>query len=177
MAGRPGRRPLSGQQDDWDDDEPVADTTDVIVDVSDVDGSRAEFFEFTRGGEALQGFVVRHQETLRAYVNRCPHALFTLDFGDRHIHREDGEALVCWSHGAQFRLDDGRCVAGPCRGRALEPLPLERAGGVTRVVITAEPEGWPRQLPPPVPALVDPADNESDGASTDIPVITEKPPQ
>ncbi|MDQ3510819.1 MAG: Rieske (2Fe-2S) protein, partial [Pseudomonadota bacterium] len=38
---------------------------------------------------------------------------------------------VCAVHGASFELQQGQCVAGPCRGQALRVVPLVvREGGV-----------------------------------------------
>ena len=57
-----------------------------------------------------------------AYANRCPHMYSTLEtFPDRFLD-EDREHLVCSTHGARFRVADGLCVAGPCKGYSLEPI-------------------------------------------------------
>ncbi len=34
------------------------------------------------------------------------------------------------THGALFRIDDGRCLAGPCQGDRLEPFPIAVRDGV-----------------------------------------------
>jgi len=74
---------------------------------------------------------------LRAYVNRCQHLPIPLDSGSRAFFGPDGRYLVCKTHGASYRLDDGRCVAGPCIGRALTALPLEHDGERIRIVVDA----------------------------------------
>ncbi len=57
--------------------------------------------------------------------------------GDAFIDTETeaGLALVrehlsrtCRNHGAVFRPEDGRCVAGPCEGESLTPLDVARSG-------------------------------------------------
>lgn len=74
-------------------------------------------------------FVVRHAGTVRAYLNRCAHAPVELDWPAGRFFDEAGLYLVCASHGARYRPDDGQCIGGPCRGRALIPVPVCEIGG------------------------------------------------
>ncbi len=83
---------------------------------------------FETDGRALDGFVVAHEGGHRAWVNRCPHLGTPLDLWPNDFLDEDGRTLVCSTHGARFEPDTGRCVAGPCDGDALDPLPLRRDG-------------------------------------------------
>ncbi len=70
-------------------------------------------------------FVVRAQGRLQGFVNSCPHVGTPLDFlPDRFLTR-DGTQILCSTHGARFEIATGRCVAGPCRGRFLQPLPVK----------------------------------------------------
>jgi nitrite reductase/ring-hydroxylating ferredoxin subunit len=72
--------------------------------------------------------LVRRDGVLRAYVNACPHQGTPLEtFPDRFLD-QDG-LLVCSTHGARFRAQDGFCVSGPCEGKNLHPLGLEIVGG------------------------------------------------
>ena len=57
------------------------------------------------------------------YHNRCPHRGTPLDWQPGQFLDREGAHLVCATHGALFRLADGFCVAGPCAGDALSPLP------------------------------------------------------
>jgi nitrite reductase/ring-hydroxylating ferredoxin subunit len=59
----------------------------------------------------------------RAYWNVCRHLPVPLDSGTGRL--PEGLGLVCLTHGAVFRPDDGVCVLGPCVGAALEAIPLE----------------------------------------------------
>lgn len=61
---------------------------------------------------------------VRAYLNRCEHLPIPLDAGSREFLSRDGAHLMCGTHGALFRRDDGFCVAGPCAGRSLCALPF-----------------------------------------------------
>lgn len=62
---------------------------------------------------------------LRAYVNRCKHLPIPIDGGSRRFFDDDRRHLMCGTHGALFRREDGYCVSGPCRGRSLEALSVE----------------------------------------------------
>lgn len=95
------------------------------------DGVRA----FTIGGGdwPLRGFVVRAGAQLRGFVNRCPHAGHPLNLLPDRFLTPDGALLLCSSHGALFEKLTGFCVAGPCAGRALTPVPLEVRSGFVMV--------------------------------------------
>jgi nitrite reductase/ring-hydroxylating ferredoxin subunit len=86
---------------------------------------------FTIGGGdwPLRGFVVRAGAELRGYVNRCPHAGHPLNLLPDRFFTPDGALILCSSHGALFEKLTGYCVAGPCAGRSLTPVPLALRGG------------------------------------------------
>jgi nitrite reductase/ring-hydroxylating ferredoxin subunit len=93
----------------------------------------AKGFRFRQGGYLFLGFVVRRGENVRGYIDRCPHAGTPLALvGDRFLTRE-GDLILCSTHGALFRLDDGACVAGPCPGARLAPWPVAVEDGVVAV--------------------------------------------
>lgn len=86
-------------------------------------GSRG--FSVGEGEWPLRGFVVALSDGgVRAYVNTCPHAGHPLDLLPHRFLTADRSLIVCSSHGALFEPADGRCVAGPCTGRALRALPV-----------------------------------------------------
>ncbi|MAR57155.1 MAG: (2Fe-2S)-binding protein [Rickettsiales bacterium] len=60
----------------------------------------------------------------RVYLNECKHIPIPLDAGTAELLDEDSGMLFCGTHGALYRLEDGYCVAGPCMGEALDPLPF-----------------------------------------------------
>ena len=96
----------------------------VICRLSDLEGGARAF---TLGGAdwPLKGFVVKVGDAVRGYLNRCPHAGHPLDLLPQRFLTADGALIVCGSHGALFEKGTGYCVAGPCAGRSLTPLPLE----------------------------------------------------
>ena len=72
--------------------------------------------------------VVETARGVRAFANRCPHMYSTLEtFPDRFLD-ETREHLVCSTHGARFRVEDGFCVSGPCQGYSLEPVSIRLEG-------------------------------------------------
>ena len=85
---------------------------------------RTAKFSFKVNGFGVEGFVFFYKGKWRAYLNRCRHVTLPLDFGDNDFFSADRKFLVCKNHGAMYRPEDGECVAGPCAGLSLEPLPV-----------------------------------------------------
>lgn len=95
---------------------------------------RTEKFRLTCGGLRVDGFVVNHEGRVYAYVNRCPHVGTPLDLWPNEFLGEDGQTIICSTHGALFAPDDGYCTAGPCAGDRLTALPVRVEGRA--VVVT-----------------------------------------
>lgn len=86
-------------------------------------------FRLGEGTAQVAIFVIRWRGALRGYVNSCPHIGTPLDWlADRFFDRS-GELLLCRTHGALFRPDDGVCVRGPCVGERLRPAEIVVEGG------------------------------------------------
>lgn len=97
------------------------------------EGGRAVRFEVERGERRVACFVVRHDGVVRAYVNSCPHARTELDWQPGEVFDESGLYLICATHGATFDPSSGLCVAGPCRGDRLYPVPVLEVDGEVRL--------------------------------------------
>lgn len=67
-------------------------------------------------------FVVRRGREFFGYVNSCPHTGTPLDWIEDQFMTRDTGRIMCATHGAEFRIDDGRCVNGPCIGDTLRRL-------------------------------------------------------
>src|ERR1700761_8031817 len=78
-------------------------------------------------------FAVRQGDAVYVYVNSCPHIGTPLDWVPDRFLSNDGSHIVCATHGAEFRIVDGLCVRGPCRGEALEAVPSEIRDGIVLV--------------------------------------------
>jgi nitrite reductase/ring-hydroxylating ferredoxin subunit len=78
-------------------------------------------------------FAIRLADCARIYVNACPHLGVPLDWLPGRFLSEDGTVLVCATHGAMFRPEDGLCLSGPCRGDSLTAVPCEVRDGAIYV--------------------------------------------
>ena len=72
-------------------------------------------------GEPEPIIVHCNEHAISAWLNVCPHQGRRLDYAPGKFLIDKGR-LVCAAHGATFRLDDGVCVAGPCRGSSLRAV-------------------------------------------------------
>lgn len=69
--------------------------------------------------------------TIVAYRNLCRHLPVPLDGGTGDLLSSDRRHLVCGTHGATYRLNDGYCIEGPCEGLSLQRLSVQiRQGDV-----------------------------------------------
>lgn len=96
-------------------------------------------FRLGTGTDQQAVFIVRKSGTLHAYRNACPHTGAPLDWVPDRFFDETGTFLLCGTHGARFRVADGRCVAGPCLGRALAPVPIRIAAAEIVLLCDAAP--------------------------------------
>jgi nitrite reductase/ring-hydroxylating ferredoxin subunit len=85
------------------------------------------------GDEPLDLLVMRQGGRIVAYVNRCPHRGTPLDWAPDRFLAPDGQHFQCATHGARFRIADGYCVAGPCRGERLSPVAVRVEDGAVRL--------------------------------------------
>jgi len=82
-------------------------------------------FQFRWDGVPREGFAVLLSDgSWVAYENRCKHLPLTLDYGDHQFLNSTKDRIVCQTHGAEYLIQDGKCVAGPCVGATLSKLPL-----------------------------------------------------
>lgn len=77
-------------------------------------------------GEPQSLVLLRQGKQVRAWLNICPHAGRRLDYAPGRFLVDQGR-LVCAAHGASFELEQGRCVAGPCKGASLVPVAVQLA--------------------------------------------------
>lgn len=103
-----------------------------ICDSSDLqDGGDGVRFEVEREGARIPAFAIRHGGKVHAWLNRCAHIGVELDWLPGKFFDDSGLYLICATHGATYIPDTGRCIAGPCKGRSLMPIPVvERAGRI-----------------------------------------------
>ena len=79
----------------------------------------------------------RRGEKIYVYTNACPHVGTPLDWTPNRFMSIDQKFAICATHGAEFLVEDGSCVSGPCQGDYLETVPFEIRDGVICVAANA----------------------------------------
>lgn len=110
----------------------------VICRLADLEEHGARAFSVGGGDWPTRGFVVRVGSGVRGYLNRCPHAGHPLNLLPDRFLTPDRALILCSSHGALFDKESGLCLAGPCPGRSLAPIPLVVVGGLVLLAPDAE---------------------------------------
>ena len=89
-------------------------------------GSEGLRFTYMEGPFEEEGILLKLADgQIRAYKNECRHLPMKLDDREpRDFWDPSRTHLVCNSHGARYRPEDGLCVGGPCEGSHLRPLPI-----------------------------------------------------
>ncbi len=78
---------------------------------------------------AFRLLALRQGDAVHGYVNACPHFSIPLNYRPDEFHVY-GDEVMCAHHSAMFRIADGVCIDGPCRGAALTAVPLAVEHGV-----------------------------------------------
>ena len=105
------------------DNAEMSDSTIFICESSAVEeGGRGVRFPLTAAGEDAVGFVVRFEQEVRGYLNRCAHVPMELDWNQGEFFESSGLYLMCATHGALYEPDTGKCAGGPCRGGRLKQI-------------------------------------------------------
>jgi len=88
------------------------------------DGNSGGFFAET-DGQMKSYIVVRKGTSAFVYLNSCPHIGTPLDFAPGRFLNPDKSMILCSTHGALFRIEDGYCVSGPCAEQSLSAVAIE----------------------------------------------------
>jgi nitrite reductase/ring-hydroxylating ferredoxin subunit len=86
-------------------------------------------FSLGSGADAREIFVVRNERGVFAYENVCPHTWGPLDWVPDQFLSHDKARILCATHGAVFRIEDGHCLYGPCMGKSLATVAIEVVDG------------------------------------------------
>ena len=79
--------------------------------------------------EALPILIVRSGETVKAYINVCPHQGRPLCLPSGKTLISEARFIVCPFHAASFDIETGACVGGPAGGAGLKPIAVEVRDG------------------------------------------------
>lgn len=115
---------------EWRDDPGAPSPGTPVCAAADLPEGAARGFVFGEGGERFELLLARGAGGVFGYVNQCPHQFTPLDIWPDRLLSADGRELVCATHGARFRVEDGQCVSGPCVGKALRRVPIARRGEI-----------------------------------------------
>ena len=107
----------------------------VLCRLDEIPDPGSKGFDFREGDALRSVFVVRSGDTVRAYENSCPHTLGPLDWVPDQFLTREKDMILCATHGALFRIDDGHCLSGPCVGENLTPLPVSIEGESVAVTL------------------------------------------
>lgn len=92
------------------------------------DGGTRGFDPARSGQDTL--LVVRRGERVFGWRDACPHHGTPMAWRKDAYLNAARDRIVCHAHGAQFDIESGLCLLGPCLGQRLTPVPLHiKAGG------------------------------------------------
>ena len=94
------------------------------------DGGSAGFIaDF--GDTRVAVLAIRQGSCVHVYENSCPHIGSPLDFQPGQFLDVERRHIICSTHGALFRIEDGHCISGPCAGDNLTQIKADiRADGI-----------------------------------------------
>ena len=98
--------------------------------MAEIDDNHAKGMVAVVEGKQRNILVARKGEQAFAYLNWCPHNQVLIDQIPGKFFDAEHQYLQCSKHGAKFRVEDGRCIEGPCEGGGLKQLSLELKDGV-----------------------------------------------
>ena len=109
--------------------------THILCKTTDIEDPGSKSFEVKTGRKTQSVFLVHKNGEFFAYYNQCPHTGVNLEWQEDQFLDFDKELIQCATHDALFSIDTGECVAGPCAGDHLQPVPLEITGDEIRLDI------------------------------------------
>jgi nitrite reductase/ring-hydroxylating ferredoxin subunit len=113
---------------------------------SDIEDGGSAAFTITVEERPLELMAIRRDGKVFVYINSCPHWGSPLDlYPGRFLNRER-TLIQCSTHGAQFRIEDGYCIKGPCLGASLERVPSIVREGEVMVAPDPAPRGLDRMI-------------------------------
>jgi nitrite reductase/ring-hydroxylating ferredoxin subunit len=101
----------------------------TICRLEELDDPGSRGITLNQGDTAWDMFIVRQGDRVYGYLNSCPHTGAPLDWLPDRFLSTDMRHIQCATHAALFRPVDGLCVAGPCTGDRLTPVPVAVVAG------------------------------------------------
>jgi len=96
-----------------------------LCNIYDIEEDDSKEFALAVGENEQSLLVVKKDGLFSVFLNTCPHLGIPMNLEpDRFLDMEKN-FIMCSTHGALFKIDDGECVHGPCLGKSLTPVPYE----------------------------------------------------
>ena len=111
----------------------------LLCRIDEVPEGSARGFRFGTGAAMRAVFVAKKDGAVYVYRDACPHMGTPLAFLPDRFFDRDGRHLLCATHGARFRVEDGFCVSGPCAGQSLARATIRIEGD--RIVLACDDGG------------------------------------
>ncbi|MFC7048078.1 Rieske (2Fe-2S) protein [Emcibacter nanhaiensis] len=105
----------------------------VLCALADIEDGKGREFRYGTDKEPFEFFVYRRGGEIFAYQNACPHMYVPLNLKEGVFTEKSGQYFLCNFHGALFQVEDGLCMAGPCRGRSLQSVAVGLEDG--RIIV------------------------------------------
>ena len=87
-----------------------------------LEGGAGYRFKVLYNNEETTAFIVRADNEVRCFLNRCSHVPVELDWNYGEFFDDTGRIIVCATHGASYDATNGNCLGGPCDGNPLVRL-------------------------------------------------------
>lgn len=100
-------------------------TAAFLCQIDDIADPGSRGFRIETGHEGREIMVIRRGGQVYGYINSCPHTGVCLDWQPGEFLNLEQTLIMCTTHGAEFRMEDGYCVGGPCAGDSLVPVRLD----------------------------------------------------
>ena len=102
----------------------------VICALSDLPDGQATMFDYGPPPKPFRLLVLRSQDEIFGYVNRCAHFGVPLAQKQEHLKFIPHKSISCNVHYARYRWRDGVCDwGGDCEGESLIAVPLKIVDG------------------------------------------------
>jgi len=95
-----------------------------LCNLDDINDGDAHGIELVIGENKRSIICIRQGNQVLAYKNSCPHTGVNLEWQPNQFLDDTRQYLVCATHGALFKIEDGYCVSGPCAGDSLKKLEI-----------------------------------------------------
>lgn len=112
--------------------------SEILCRIEDIPDGESRGFEITVGEDEIEFFVVRMGNAVFGYLNDCPHVGTPLNWKNTQFLTMDKSMIICATHGAVFRIEDGHCTGGPCIGMNLKPVAVGCEG--SNIILMKHPE-------------------------------------